>query len=563
MDGIGPQPSTPGTRNILTVNLEDYFQVAAFQNLITADQWYRFETRLHENVERTLNVLEDLGATATFFVLGWIAERWPAVLKSITDAGHEVASRGFYHCDLETLSREQFREDCIQSRQAIEAATGQKVLGYRLSGEWLRENQLWALDVLVQEGHVYDSSILPRMRNFHHTRHLQQTETPSGPIWEVPLSSRSLAGLSIPIAGGNYFRQLPQSFIRSSVNSQVDGKQPFVLYFHSWELDPDQPRINAAGQLARVRHYRNLERMEPMVREFVKDNQFGSIADYLKLERTDVARVARPTKSGSDEPTRVATDRNRTPVTIVVPCYNEEKTIPYLANTLDSVADVLSQTYEPHFVLIDDKSTDSTWQTMQETFRDQTRFSLVQHEQNSGVSAAIMTGIKTADSEIVCSIDCDCSYDPHELRNMIPLMNDDVDLVTASPYHPQGRVRNVPKWRLSLSWTLSAMYRILLWRRMYTWTSCCRVYRKSVVGNMQVRNGGFLGTAELIAKLCLAGSKIVEHPATLQVRIFGESKMKTFRTIRGHLRLLTRVFWWRFTGVGESKLTATEQSVSQ
>lgn len=146
---------------------------------------------------------------------------------------------------------------------------------------------------------------------------------------------------------------------------------------------------------------------------------------------------------------------------------------------------------------------------------------------------------------------------------MIPLMNDDVDLVTASPYHPQGRVRNVPKWRLSLSWTLSAMYRILLWRRMYTWTSCCRVYRKSVVGNMQVRNGGFLGTAELIAKLCLAGSKIVEHPATLQVRIFGESKMKTFRTIRGHLRLLTRVFWWRFTGVGESKLTATEQSVSQ
>ena len=169
-----------------------------------------------------------------------------------------------------------------------------------------------------------------------------------------------------------------------------------------------------------------------------------------------------------------------------------------------------------------------------------------------------MTGIKAASTEIVCSIDCDCSYDPHELRNMIPLMTDGTDLVTASPYHPQGRVRNVPGWRLILSKTLSRMYRTLLGRSLYTWTSCCRVYRKSVVGNIPIEETGFLGTAELVAKLCLRGSKIVEHPATLEVRIFGESKMKTVRTIFGHLRLLGRVLKMRLRG--GTKETTLEQT---
>jgi polysaccharide deacetylase family protein (PEP-CTERM system associated) len=536
---------------VLTVNLEDYFQVAAFQHLITSDQWYRFETRLNKNVERTLALLDELECKATFFVLGWIADKWPGLVRSVVEAGHEVASRGFYHRDLETLTREQFREDAIQSRQAIEAATGQEVLGYRMSGGWLKENQLWMLDVLNQEGHQYDSSILPRLRNFHQdaTATVHKQETPSGSIWEVPLSSRRIAGMRIPIAGANYFRQFPIGFVRNSVTKQLAGSDPFVLYFHSWELDADQPRINAAGAMAKVRHYRNLDRVEPLLREFITGQDFGSVADYLQLDRASVKvdRVEKPSDPRIVIPPD-ALPANRKPVSIVVPCYNEEKTIPYLSNTLDSVAAVLSQTYEPHFVLVDDKSTDSTWKVLQETFYDQTKYSLVQHDVNQGVSAAIMTGIRAATSEVVCSIDCDCSYDPHELRNMIPLMEDDVDLVTASPYHPQGRVRNVPRWRLFLSWTLSAMYRILLGRNMYTWTSCCRVYRKSVVGNLNLEETGFLGTAELVARLCLSGSKIVEHPATLEVRIFGESKMKTVRTIFGHLQLLGRVLKMRLTG---------------
>ncbi|MFK7821451.1 MAG: DUF3473 domain-containing protein [Planctomycetaceae bacterium] len=544
--------------NILTVNLEDYYHVAAFQHLITRDQWYRFETRLNKNVDRTLRLLDELDSKATFFVLGWIADKWPSLVRSVADAGHEVASRGFYHRDLETLTREQFREDAIQSRQAIEAATGQQVLGYRMSGGWLKENQLWMLDVLNQEGHQYDSSILPRLRTFSSdaSANAHKQETPSGSIWELPLSSRKTGGMRIPIAGGNYFRQFPASFIRKSVQQKLEAPEPFVLYFHSWELDADQPRINAAGAMAKVRHYRNLDRVEPFLREFVTDQKFGTAAAHLQLNQEAVSVERKePTSPGKITVPPDELPSNRKPISIVVPCYNEEKTIPYLSNTLESVAATLSQTYEPHFVLVDDKSTDATWKVLQETFYDQTQYSLVQHEQNQGVSAAIMTGIRAAESEVVCSIDCDCSYDPHELRNMIPLMEDDVDLVTASPYHPQGRVRNVPKWRLFLSWTLSAMYRMLLGRNMYTWTSCCRVYRKSVVGGLHLEETGFLGTAELVALLCLSDSKIVEHPATLEVRIFGESKMKTVRTIFGHLQLLARVLKMRITG-GPKEATA-------
>ncbi len=554
-------------QHILTINLEDYYHVAAFQHLITRDQWYRFETRLQKNTDRTLALLDQLDVRATFFVLGWIADRWPDLVRRVADAGHEVANRGFYHRDLATLTREEFREDLVQSRDAIEAATGQRVLGYRLSDGWLRPTQFWALDVLAQEGHAYDSSVMPWLRTFADEAFAQPAshETKSGAIWEVPLSTRSVAGLRIPIAGGNYFRQLPESFIRRSVQRHRDAAAaPFVMYFHTWELDADQPRISAAGAISKMRHYRNLARVEPLLRDLVTPD-FGPVADFLGLDRCAAKpeeAAAVPAISVPAEPSARA--GSRTPVTIVVPCFNEQSSIPYLANTLASVAEALSRTCEPHFILVDDCSTDETWELLQTTFFDQTKFSLLRHEENQGVSAAIMTGLRAAETEIVCSIDCDCSYDPHELRSMIPLLGDGVALVTASPYHPQGKVRNVPGWRLLLSRTLSRMYRVLLRRRLSTWTSCCRVYRRSMVADIDLQESGFLGTAELVAKLCLSGAEIVEHPATLEVRIFGESKMRTVRTIFGHLRLLGRVLKLRLggsTAAGTPGRTRSSESI--
>ena len=178
---------------------------------------------------------------------------------------------------------------------------------------------------------------------------------------------------------------------------------------------------------------------------------------------------------------------------------------------------------------------------MNSVFGDKPNFKLVQHEQNSGVSAAILTGIRNSDTELVCSMDCDCSYDPLEFSRMLPLMTDDVDLVTASPYHPEGRVKNVPGWRLLLSKGLSTIYRIVLPQKLHTWTSCFRVFRRDKFVDMKLDHSGFLGVAEMLVRLLRRGGVVREYPTLLESRLLGASKMKTVRTIRGHLGLLWQV----------------------
>jgi len=172
----------------------------------------------------------------------------------------------------------------------------------------------------------------------------------------------------------------------------------------------------------------------------------------------------------------------------------------------------------------------------------------VRHEENSGVAAAILSGIRHAHTEIVCSIDCDCTYDPHQLVDLIPALEPDVAMVTASPYHPSGRVLNVPRWRPFLSKNLSALYRRVCRHKLWTYTSCFRVYRRSRVADLPVVEGGFLGITEMLGLLDRQGYKIVERPAVLEVRMLGRSKMKLFSTIAGHLRLLSRLAASRWQG---------------
>ncbi len=358
----------------------------------------------------------------------------------------------------------------------------------------------------------------------------------------------SVFGHRVPIAGGNYFRQLPTWLIRPAIrrwHRRIDS--PLVMYFHVWELDPEQPKISAASFVSRVRHYRNIHRMEGYLDYFLNRYSFTSAADYLGLTNDPVAIAPRSVDTPIERTYPVPLG-DRTPVTVVVPCYNEELILPYLANTLASVEARLQSDYAITFVLVDDGSRDGTWDGLQATFADRPGFELYRHAHNQGVAAAIMTGLRRARTEIVCSIDCDCTYDPHELANMIPKLRPGVDLVTASPYHPEGHVRNVPGWRLKLSKTASWLYRRVLRQKLFTYTSCFRVYRRSAVAGLELRRTNFLGIAELLGRLDLAGARIVEFPATLEVRMLGRSKMKTLRTIFGHLRLMTRLLAMRLAG---------------
>lgn len=572
------------TPHIVTVAIEDYYN--NFKGVIDRANWSRFETRVEASTLRTLDLLDEFGIRATFFGVGWIANRIPELFREVARRGHEVASKGYTQRAIAEMPPEEFRDDLAKAREALEAACGQRVVGYRAPG-WLGPEDMWALKVLAEEGYAFDSSIKPMFNSrsprfterFAHSQYFGERT-----LWEFPISTVGVGRTLIPIGAGNYFRQLPDVVMRSAVahwDHRYPGA-PFVMYFHTWELDPEQPQITAAPLLNRIRKYRNLRKVPDILRRYFHRHQFACIGDYLGLlepatprpiaeaawpipvvRRADLAPTVQDEMDDEDlasigiatlqERGRVPARRERVDalrqvrerVTLVVPCYNEEHSLPYLANTLRSVRDALARNYEIETTFVDDRSSDRTWQVLDELFAGRPDVVRIRHETNRGVAASILTGLRHANTEIVCSIDCDCSYDPHELAHMIPLLRDDVALVTASPYHPKGRVHNVPSWRLLLSKSLSRIYRIVLRQPLHTYTSCFRVYRRSAMIGTQPERDGFLGIAELVGKLALSGAEIVEYPATLEVRVLGHSKMKIVQTIAGHLGLLTSLAWQR------------------
>ena len=544
--------TTPNKKNLLTVLVEDYFHVGAFENLIQQRNWSRFEPRYEQNTSKTLDLLDELDTKATFFVLGWIAEQNPKLIREIVSRGHEIASRGFYHRSLKNLTDEEFREDLRRTNRALEDAGGQKVIGYRSAEKLNYEKDAWIFDVLAEENFVYDASFLPVRKDEKVKRFARQIQANEKIIWEFPYSTRNLGLGLLPISGGNYFRQFPYTLMRKAVKDWTERYDaPFVFYFHVWELDPEQPRISAASNYNRIRHYRKLDKMEWIIKEILGKYAFTNAAEYLgiKSEPSADADGLISSSTNSINPSATADGSDKTAISIVIPCYNEQETLPYLSNTLRGLeTDLAENNYQTNFIFVDDKSKDATFDRLNELFGAQANVVILRHDDNQGVAAGIMTGIKSANTEIVCSMDCDCTYDPHELVKMLPLLTENVDLVTASPYHKNGGVRNVPEWRLFLSKGASFLYSRVLRSKLSTYTSCFRVYRRSSVVDLPVEQKGFLGVAEILGRLDLGGGKIVEHPSVLEVRLFGFSKMKTLRTIFGHLKLLSNLLKIRFDG---------------
>ena len=573
---------TTEKHNLLTVMLEDYFHVGAFNGLIQRSQWDRFEMRLEKNTLRALDLLDKFNIKATFFVLGWIADKQPEIIREVARRGHELGSRGLYQRSTRRMTPDEFRDDLARSRDAVERASETKVLGYRASRRWSSPEDLWALDILAEEGYAYDSSLVPLARAFNREPwrcFAHQHQAGEKLIWEFPISTGSFLGWRIPIAGGNYFRQFPHTLLKHAVEHwHTTYDAPFVMYAHVWELDPEQPRISSASYLTKIRHYRNLDKMAWVLEDYFRKYRFVGMGDYLGLGPIHGSSPAaeaeaigshvdgslerpRPVLQVTSAESPVAAgfpEAPRTPVSIVVPCFNEELILPYLANTLKSVENSLKSNYELHFIFVDDGSSDRTSEALQHLFGAWANCAFLHHKKNLGVAASILDGIGHAATEIVCSIDCDCTYDPHELKNMIPLLTDSICLVTASPYHPQGGVRNIPHWRLSLSKGASFLYRHVLRNKLSTYTSCFRVYRRHAVVDLRLRESGFLGIAEMLGRLDLSGAKIVEYPTMLEVRLFGRSKMKVLRTVAGHLRLLTGLLAMRVWAGNSSRPSPTE-----
>ncbi|MGE5323721.1 MAG: XrtA system polysaccharide deacetylase [Actinomycetota bacterium] len=273
-------------RDLLSIDVEDYFQVEAFADRISRSDWPNFGLRVRRNTERILELLAEYRQSATFFVLGWVAEREPALVRRIADCGHELACHSHLHRRVFTLSPPEFRSDLRQAKKAIEDAGGQPVVGFRAPTFSIRKDSLWSLEILAEEGFIYDSSIfpirhdlygMPEAPRFAHSHHLANGKI----IMEIPPSTVSIFGTNLGVAGGGYLRHLPFSYTRWGMRRLHQEQQPANVYFHPWEIDPEQPRIQA-GWKSRLRHYRGLRKTEPRLRKLLTSGRFEPIVDYVR-----------------------------------------------------------------------------------------------------------------------------------------------------------------------------------------------------------------------------------------------------------------------------------------
>jgi polysaccharide deacetylase family protein (PEP-CTERM system associated) len=280
-------PVRSPVEHVFSVDVEEYFQVGAFERVVSRQDWGRYPSRVERTVDALLALLARHGATGTFFTLGWIAERYPLLVQRIHEAGHEVASHGYWHRRVETLTPREFREDVRISKAVLESACGAPVYGFRAPSFSIRPGTEWVFDILLEEGYRYDSSLFPIRRPGYGypaaptVPHL--IHRPGGSLCEFPLATTSWRGMRIPAAGGAYLRHFPFALIRRAFLEHSETGIPAMFYIHPWELDPDQPRLDVPWH-ARVRHYGGLARTMPRLERLLSEFRFTSAARSLKLE---------------------------------------------------------------------------------------------------------------------------------------------------------------------------------------------------------------------------------------------------------------------------------------
>ncbi|MEP7221852.1 MAG: XrtA system polysaccharide deacetylase [Novosphingobium sp.] len=279
--------------NGLSVDVEEAFQVGAFENVIPRGQWDGLESRVEANCDRILTLFDDAGAKATFFTLGWVAQRHPAMMRRIAAQGHEIASHGWDHARVFTLGAEAFAQDLVKSRKAIEDASGQAVTGYRAPSFSIDQRTPWAFEVLAEQGYAYSSSVAPIAHDHYGWRAAPRfafRPLADAPLVEIPVTTAELAGRRLAAGGGGFFRVLPYAFSRWAIGQvNMRDQRPGVFYFHPWEVDPDQPRVAGAPLKSNLRHYTNLGVMADKLRLLLRDFAWGRMDSLAAIEAARIA----------------------------------------------------------------------------------------------------------------------------------------------------------------------------------------------------------------------------------------------------------------------------------
>jgi polysaccharide deacetylase family protein (PEP-CTERM system associated) len=288
-------------KNYMSIDVEDYFHVSAFEKQSPASTWNTRECRVEVNTDKILDLFDRAGIKATFFLLGWVAEHYPQVTRRIAERGHEIASHGYLHQRVGLQDRQTYREDIRRGKAILEDQIGTQVWGYRAPSYSITRQTAWAFDELLEAGFVYDSSIFPMKHDFYgipdwprfpgyavkdgeswHAADKISAEQPA--IHEIPITTLKLGSRNLPIAGGGYFRLLPYFITRWGL-SKINNKeqQPFMFYLHPWEFDPQQPKMEGISAKSRFRHYLNLDKTEARFKRLLQDFDFQPVKEGLNL----------------------------------------------------------------------------------------------------------------------------------------------------------------------------------------------------------------------------------------------------------------------------------------
>lgn len=270
-------------KSILSVDVEDYFQVEAFSDIVDRSQWDNYSSRVERNTRRVLDLFADCQVKGTFFVLGWVAERYPRLVRDIAAAGHELACHSYWHRLIYNLSPREFREDTVRAKDAIEQAAGERVCGYRAPSYSITRQSLWALEVLAEAGFQYDSSIFPIRHDTYGIldapRVPYRIRTESGILVEYPLTTfRILNGPNLPVGGGGYLRIFPFWYTQMGVRRAWSEGVTLISYIHPWELDPEQPKLRGRF-ISRLRHYTNLAKAEGRLKKLIALAKFSTFRE--------------------------------------------------------------------------------------------------------------------------------------------------------------------------------------------------------------------------------------------------------------------------------------------
>ncbi|WHZ29190.1 MAG: polysaccharide deacetylase [Nitrospira sp.] len=281
---FGRQSQETSMRHVLSFDVEEHFQVSAFWSDSRRQQWDRLESRVEQNTLRLAELLARFETRATFFVLGWVAERYPGLVKALANQGHEIASHGYGHELVTNQTDSEFREDVRRAKCILEDVTGEMVYGYRAPSFSITDRTPWALAILVEEGYLYDSSIYARFSRSEKVgtaRGVHEITTTAGNIIEVALPTADLCGLQLPIAGGGYFRLFPYSASRMFLRQLERAGTRCIMYLHPWEIDPDQPRMDGP-LVSRFRHYLNLKKTEQRLQCLLRDFSFAPVVEIVE-----------------------------------------------------------------------------------------------------------------------------------------------------------------------------------------------------------------------------------------------------------------------------------------